>query len=146
MRTAVQIRAPRDGLRAKLLWGTPESVVRGRRGLVALFRDGEIVAYVVTTSRRSHLFVFRTLPVDDRFAARVPGVSPHVRLLIDLSTAGRIRMMQRLFAYLVNTGRDPAAMPDAFYFRVQAALAGRLPTHKVLRSLLQGEEGSAPWM
>ncbi len=146
MRTAVQIRAPRNAIRARLLWGEPTSTVRGQRGLVALFCEGEIVAYVVTLARRTHLFVFRTLAVDDRFAAKVPGVAPHVRLLVDLSTAGRVRLVQQLFAYLVKTGRNPSALPDEFYFRLSAALGGQLPKHKVLQSLLQPNEGSSPWM
>ncbi len=144
MRTAVQIRPPGNGIRAKLLWGTPESVVGGRRGPVALFREGEVVAYIVTTSV-PHLFIFRTLLVDDRHAAKVPGVLPHVRLLIDLSTAGRLRLMQRLFAYLVASGRNPSQLRDEFYFRLGTVLAGRLPESKVLLTLLQQSQGERPW-
>ena len=41
--------------------------------------------------RRPRLFVFRTLTVDDRLAATLPGVRPPVKLLLELRTKGRIR-------------------------------------------------------
>src|ERR1019366_7312684 len=66
----------------------------------------------------------------------VPGVRPRVQLLMELRTAGRIRLVKSLFAYLVRTNRDPSALTDAFYVRVGNALAGRLPVHKILLSLL----------
>jgi hypothetical protein len=81
-------------------------------------------------------FYFRTLEVDDAFAVAVPGVRPHVQLLLELRTAGRIRIARSLFGYLVRTGRDPSALPDVFYTRVGAMLGGRLPGHKILPSLL----------
>ena len=67
----------------------------------------------------------------------MPGVRPRVQLLMELRTAGRIRLVKSLFAYLVRTGRDPSALPDIFYIRVAAALGGRLPPHKILVSLLK---------
>jgi hypothetical protein len=80
----------------------------------------------------------------------VPGVRPRVRLLMELGTAGRIRLAKSLIAYLVRTGRHPSAMPDIFYLRVAAALGGRLPGHKILLSLLppstrRGRRSRAPW-
>ncbi|MDP9150240.1 MAG: hypothetical protein M3O36_09915, partial [Myxococcota bacterium] len=77
-----------------------------------------------------------TLVVDDISAVAVPGVRPRVQLLMELGTAGRIRLVKSLFAYLVRAGRAPSALPDIFYVRVAAALGGRLPTHKILVSLL----------
>jgi hypothetical protein len=139
MRTAVQLR-PRtgddEGPRTEVLGGTPSCMRLGALGPVALFESGEIVAYLLRCRRRVRVFVFRTLDVDDRLAATVPGVSPRVQLLLELRTAGRIRIARGLFAYLSRTGRDPSALPDAFYVRVGAVLGGRLPGHKVLRSLL----------
>ena len=69
-------------------------------------------------------------------AATVPGVSPRVRLLLELYTALRIRRSRALFAYLARTRRDPSALTDGFYVRVGVALAGRLPEPKILRSFL----------
>jgi hypothetical protein len=86
--------------------------------------------------RRARVFVFRTLAVDDRLAATVPGVSPRVRLLFEVRTRGRIRRARGLFEYLLRMGRDPSALPDDFYVRVGAVLNGRLPAHKVLGALL----------
>lgn len=67
----------------------------------------------------------------------MPGVRPRVQLLMELRTAGRIRLVRSLFAYLIRTGRDPSALPDLFYTRVGVMLGGRLPVHKVLLQLLR---------
>lgn len=42
----------------------------------------------------------------------------------------------RFPAYLARTGRDPSALADDFCVRVGVVLAGRLPAHKILLSLL----------
>jgi hypothetical protein len=118
------------------VWGRPYAVDAGTLGPVAVFRSGEIVAYLLRGRRGPRLFVFRTLVVDDRLAAAVPGVRPRVRLLFQLRTPGRIRRARGLFAYLARTDREPSALADDFYVRVGLALAGRLSAHKILLSLL----------
>jgi hypothetical protein len=138
MKTAVQLRtlAGDERPRADLLLGTRCDLGEGALGPVARFESGQIVAYQIRSRRRRRLFVFRTLEVDDAFAVAVPGVRPRVQLLLELHTAGRIRLARSLFAYLTRTGRDPSALPDIFYTRVGALLGGRLPAHKVLPALL----------
>jgi hypothetical protein len=138
MKTAVQLRtlAGDERPRAELLFGTPRDLREGTLGPVARFESGQVVAYQIRSRRRQRLFVFRTLAVDDAFAVAVLGVRPHVQLLLELRTAGRIRLVRSLFAYLARTGWDPSALPDAFYTRVGAMLGGRLPGHKILHSLL----------
>jgi hypothetical protein len=146
MNTAVQLRpiATRDLPRCDLVHGTPREIVAGRLGPVALFASGELVAYLLRSRRRTRLFVFRTLVVDDRLAAALPGVRPRVQLLVDTHSTGRSRLVQRLFAYLANTSRNPAGLPDAFYVRVGVALAGRLPARKILLALLPSQPAAAP--
>jgi hypothetical protein len=140
MNTAVQLRSAKDDAsaapRCELLHGSPRAFAQGRSGPIAVFGAGELVAYLVRVRRRHQLFVFRTLEADDSLAARVPGVRPHVRLLLNVASAGRTRLVRSLFAYLVAERRDPSALSDAFWFRVSVALAGRLPPHKLLVSLL----------
>ncbi len=139
MRTAVQVRPrtrDRDRPRTEILCGSPCAERAGTLGPVALFGSGEIVAYLLRRRRRLRLFVFRTLAVDDRLAATVPGVFPRVRLLLELHTPLRIRRARGLFAYLARTRRDPSALTDGFYVRVGVALAGRLAEPKILRSFL----------
>ena len=137
MNTAVQLRLPSaDGLRGELIYGTPCAVIAGKLGPVALFASGVLLAYRMGHRRRTRLFVFRTLEVEARCAARIPGVRPRVQLLFDLHTVARVRLIRGLFAYLTKTGWNPASLPDGFYLRVGVALAGRLPQHKILLSLL----------
>lgn len=138
MKTAVQLRHPRgpDRPRTKLLHGNHCSILGGKLGPIALFDPGELVAYELRYRRRTHVFVFRTLEVDDPLAASVPGVRPRVQLLFQMHTAKRIERVRGLFAYLARTGRDPSTLAEDFYVRVGAVLAGRLPAHKILVSLL----------
>jgi hypothetical protein len=148
MKTAVQIRPRvRDGdrPRTEIICGSPCAVATGALGPVALFESGEIVAYLLRRRRRLRLFVFRTLVVDDRAAATVPGVRPRVQLLLQLRTPGRIGRARDLFAYLARTERDPSALADDFYVRVGAVLAGRLTSHKILLSLLSPPRPGASW-
>ena len=137
MNTAVQLRrVAGDAPRSDLLHGTPGSIISGRLGPVALFSPGAIVVYRIRHRRRTRLFVFRTLEVDDRLAASIPGVHPRVHLLLDVRSAGCARLVRGLLGSLVKRGDDPCDLPDAFYLRVGVALTGHLPPHKILHSLL----------
>jgi hypothetical protein len=136
MNTAVQLRQSiSDALHGELVYGKPRALVTGKLGGVALFSPDQVVAYRIGYRRKARLFLFRTLEVDDRLAARIPGVCPHVRLLFDVRTLGRARLVRGLFAYLAKAS-DPSALPDSFYVRAGIALGGRLPTHTILSSLL----------
>jgi hypothetical protein len=145
MNTAVQVRPPAGDAhpRAELLSGIPSAVTSTARGRVALFGSGEIVAYLLRFRRRPRLFVFRTLAVDDGLAASIPGARPRVQWLLQLRTPGRIGRARDFFAYLARTERDPSALADDFYVRVGVVLAGRLPAHKILVSLLSRQDALA---
>jgi hypothetical protein len=145
MKTAVQLRHPAGGIRprAELLSGTPCAILSTALGPVALFGPGEVVAYRIQYRRRARVFAFRTLDVDDPLAASVPGVRPHVELLLELGTRGRTRLVRGLFAYLAKDAHDPSRLPDAFYVRVGFALGGRRPPHKILVSLLKQSTSAA---
>jgi hypothetical protein len=145
MKTAVQLRHPAGNVhpRAELLSGTPCAVISTALGPVALIGPGEGVAYRIRYRRRTRVFVFRALDVDDPLAASVPGVRQHVELLLELGTRGRTRLVRGRSAYLAKNAHDPSSLPDAFYVRVGVVLAGRLPTHKILVSLL-AQSTSAP--
>jgi hypothetical protein len=145
MNTAVQVRHPAGDAhpRAELLSGIPSAVISTARGPVALFGPGEVVAYRIRYHRRTRVFVFRTLDVDDPLAASVPGVRPRVQLLLELGTRGRTRLVRGLFGYLAEHAHDPSSLPDAFYVRVGFELGGRRPPHTILVSLL-AQATSAP--
>jgi len=143
MNTAVQLRQPgRDAPRCELVYGTPYAQVTGKLGAVALFSSDQLVAYRIHYRRKTRLFVFKTLEVDDHLAARLPGVSPRVRLLFDVRTPGRARLVRGLFAYLARA-HDPSVLPDSFYVRVGVVLGGHLPAHKILLSLLDPQSNQA---
>ena len=142
MNTVLQIRERHgDAARCELLWGEPLETLAGPGGPILVFGPGAIVAYVLHTRSRRHVYVFRSLEVDDPLAASVPGVRPRVQLLLDSLSAGRVRLVRGLFAYLVRTGRAPSALPDDLYVRVSAVLSKRLPGRKILRSLLRDHPG-----
>ena len=137
MKTAVQLRSGGE-LQCELVCGRPEATVPGVLGPVALFAPDEIVAYVVASPTRRQLFVFRTLVVDDRCAARVPGVHPRVRLLVHVQSARRVWAMKRLLAYLAKRTLSPSELSDGFYARVSHLLGGRTDSAHV-RALVRQE-------
>jgi len=137
MNTAVQLRqSVSDAIHGELVYGKPRALVSGKLGAVALFSSGELVAYRIRHRHQTRLFVFRTLEVDDRLAARIPGVRPHVRLLFDVHSMGRARLVRGLFAHLRRV-HEPADLPDSFFVRIGVVLGGRLPAHKILPTLLR---------
>ena len=136
MKTAVQLHAAANRLpRCELVYGRPVEVVAGPDGPIALFDSGEVVAYLLRARWRRHLYVFRTLQVDDRFAASVCGVRPRVRLLLHLRSRMQIRRARGLFSHLQKHGPEPSELADAFYFRVSGPLGRRLVTQTLLLSL-----------
>jgi hypothetical protein len=137
VRTAVQLRSGGD-VQCELVCGEPVSVAAGARGPVALFAPDEVVAYLVRTVTRRTLFVFRTLVVDDRWAASVPGVHPRVRLLVHVCSAKRVRAVRRLFGSIARKALPPSALSDGFYARVSHLAGGRTDAAR-LRALLQRE-------
>jgi hypothetical protein len=145
MNTVVQLRAGQgDTPRSEVVYGTTHALVAGKLGPVAVFRPGDLVVYRIRYHRRTRLFVFSTLDVDDRLAASVPGVRPRVQLLFEVRTAGRTRLARTLFGYLAKNHIEPERLPDGFYLRVGVVLAGRLPAHKILLSLLASSRGPDP--
>jgi hypothetical protein len=133
--------------------GEPDSYAQGTLGPIALFAPGEVVAYLVRTSAGPSVFVFRTLAVDDPWAASVPGVQPRVRLLVHVRSALRVRAVRRLFATLAKRALRPSELSDAFYVRVSHVLGERRTDQARLRALLrreldsqgaQGRDAAAP--
>jgi hypothetical protein len=135
MNTQVQLRSSGSPT-AQLLHGDPREVRAGLLGPIALFGAGALVAYQVRSRRRCALFIFRTLNVDDRLAASIPGVHPRVQLLLDLHASKPIRRVRGLFAYLRRNGRNPSQLPDDFFLRAGVALSGPLPAQRILYALL----------
>ena len=99
---------------------------------------GEIVAYVLHAARPSRLFVFRTLGSSPHVVAptALPGVYPHVHLLLALDSLRVLRRGRRFFALLRRSGTPPSRLPDAFYLRLDRALRARAPLPPLAAALL----------
>jgi len=137
MKTVVQLRSEaEDAPQCELVCGEPDHLVPGERGALAVFSAGQIVAYRLQGHGAERLYVFRTLARREQGSARLPGVRPRVRLLIEVRSAGRAERIRRLFEYLFKQGLGPSLLSDGFYVRVSHVLGGRLPAHKVVRGLL----------
>jgi hypothetical protein len=135
MNTAVQLR-PTGSPSAVLLAGTPREMRDGRLGPIALFDPGQLVAYHLRGRRRQRLFLFRTLAVDDRMAADVPGVYPRVQLLLDLHSGVAVRFAKAVFARVRGDGAEAIVLSDDFIARASVAFAGRLRALRALSALL----------
>lgn len=138
MKTAVQIRRG-ESVRCAVFEGEACAMAKGAFGPVALFDADHVVGYRVEHRRRVRAFLFRTLVVDDPWAAAVPGVRPRVRLLVEVRTAQQVRRLAGVLRDLGQQGCLPAALSDAFYLRVGQALAGRGASREALRRLLRRE-------
>jgi hypothetical protein len=134
--TAVQLRDAL-GSSIELVEGCPARVVEGRSGPIALFGQGSVVATFLEVGHATTLRIFRTLRAGERDGSTLPGVQPQVRLLLEVRTRGRADRVRQLFDYLKKEGRGASVLNDGFYFRLDVVLRGRLPQHKVLRSLLR---------
>jgi hypothetical protein len=110
----------------------------GVLGPIAVFGPDEVVGYLVRSSAGRRLFVFRTLAVDDTWAARVPGVYPRVRLLVLVRTTMRVRAVTRLFGYLAKRAVEASSLSDGFYVRVSVLVGGRADAAR-LRALAREE-------
>lgn len=137
--TAVQL-GEAGGVAGSLLCGTPLRTTPGARGPIARFPPGRIVAYLLELDGRPRVWVFRTLAGPAPLSAHIPGVHPHVSLLLEVRTWGRAERVRQLFAYLAREGLNPDALSDAFYLRAGYVLAGRLTAKNVLLSLLRHEQ------
>jgi len=131
--TAVQIRAVP---RCEIVHGAPHVTVSGQRGPVALFPPGEVVAYAVHVSRPPRLFLFRT-EAPAVAGVALPGVYPHVRLLLALQSARVIRRTRRFFTILRRRDLSPSCLTDAFYVRLDRALRARSPLSHLVDALLE---------
>jgi hypothetical protein len=141
--TTITLITESRALSTRLLHGPVISAQRCAVGHVVMIPADEVVFYALQ-ARHLRCFVFRTLRAPEPFSSTVPAVSHPVRLLLHTSTRGRLQKLEALLGYLKRVGRSPSSLSDAFYLRLHALLAGRLPRPKVLRSLLDSEEGDGP--
>ena len=133
---AVHLRSEARDRNARTRSSCPDRFERERVRTLAVFLPDQVVGYLLLGAGVRRLFVFRTLEKRENGAARLPGVRPRVRLLIEVRSRSRIDRLRRLFAYLLKQGFSPSALPDEFYLRVSFLLGGRLPARKVVRALL----------
>jgi hypothetical protein len=138
MNTLVQLRATAT-LCCEVAHGERLATLDGDLGPIAVFGPERVVGYHVRTARSARLFVFRTLVVDDRLAASVPGVRPRVSLLIAVQSAGKVRRARALVRYLARQGGSASDLSDSFYVRAGQVLAGHARWDSYLRVLVRRE-------
>lgn len=125
---------------SRLLHGTVVERHSHPRGAVLGLPPGQIAVYCVRAVK-CRAFLFRTLATPEPLSSELPGVTPRVRLLLQTQTLGRLARLEELFRYLARSGQQPSSLSDTFYLRLNAILAGKLPSSgKVLRSLLDRED------
>lgn len=130
-------------MRAVVVVGAPvERIARSESVTDSVFGGGELVAYRVRLLARDRLFVFRTLSHKESEATRVPGVEPHVRLLLCAHTGRRIHRALRILASVRARGGELGKLSDAFFLRASTTLASRAPIDSIVTTLLQQEP---PW-
>src|SRR5262249_38964689 len=112
--------------------GTPRHVVQARNGEVLLFAPHRIIAYLVRVNRRARAFVFRSLSSPERLSAKVPGVFPPVRLLIEAHTGRQIRRLRLLFSIIRKRSEQPDRLTDRFYLCASITLTNRVASRRRL--------------
>lgn len=138
--------------------GQSAAVISQRRALVAIgvplqrraagafvectFGPRQLVGYRLRLNERERLFVFRTLAQPDASCTKIPGVCPHVQLLLCAHTGRRIHRALRILKSAQARGRDLSRLSDSFFLRAGTTLAGRAPVESVVNSLLLQEEHS----
>lgn len=127
-------------MRAKVVIGAPvRRILRSDSIVDSVFNAGELVAYCVRLQARERLFVFRTLEQLDQSTTKVPGVQPHVMLLLCAHTGRRIHRAMRILGNARARGCDLGTLTDAFFLRAATTLASRAPIESIVTTLLRQE-------
>jgi len=137
MITAVtERRALQGDAAAHIVVGEPLRRVESPAGSVALFPPDRIVAYAVRSGTQERFFIFRTLHALEHGHVALPGVLPHVRLLLAARRPRHIRRAQQLLQLAAAHGRPPETLDDAFYLRAATTLAARVRIDDIVIGLL----------
>lgn len=132
----------RGATHTSLVYGPSLRTTEDSRGRVHWVAPGQIVVYHAR-GQRPRTFVLRTLATPEPIGTRVPGVHRPVRLLVQTTTAARLGLLARFVRRLLREGRDPSALADVFYHRLDVLLSGRAPSDRLVRALLEHHDGLA---
>lgn len=125
----------RKGSSTQLLYGPSFRTTEDARGQVHWIRPGQLVVFQARGNRLC-TFVFRTVEATEVGGTRLPGVHRPVRLLIHTTTLRRALLLARLLRLLLRQGRDPAALPDIFYRRLDVVLSRRSTQDAQVQAML----------
>lgn len=132
MTTAVQLRQD-SRFYCKVLVGNPIKVQRNAKGDVAIFPQGEIVAYFIAWERKRHLYVFRC--AGEMGQQEVIGVLPAVDVLIDAGTRTRVTRLRDIITYLEREKISLSGLSEGWYARVQALIENKVFTLSTVKEL-----------
>jgi hypothetical protein len=119
-----------------LIHGCVRHTTPDPRGTLHWVSPGEIVLYGVRDSK-SRTLIFRTPGARrESIVTRVPGVSLAVSLLTHTTTLTRRVLILRLFRKLIHAGRDPSALSDLFFAKLDIVLARRSPSFDAIEALM----------
>lgn len=138
-RTAVQLRSD-PNFNAKLLHGKPLH----RIGQVVVFGPGQLVVYMIEGFRHTITYVFKTLPHATANAAKLPGVTPRVSLLLEARGSLSVSRIRNLLRYLERRKASPDDLSEAFWIRLDAVLSGQIRRAPVstLKALMRHEQAA----
>jgi hypothetical protein len=134
--TAILATAPTaKGARTDILYGQGFRTTPHARGLLHWFHAERLVAYR-SQGQRACTFLFRTLPLGAAGGTRIAGVDKPVRLLLQTTTTRQSALLASLLRRLLRNRREPAALPDLFYLRLQGVLSRRSAREGAVLALL----------
>lgn len=132
---ATRTNGTRHGTTTQLLHGLSLFRTDAPLGQLHWIPPHQLVIYQAR-SHRCRTFVFRTVMPTEAEVTRLAGVHRPVRLLSQAATLDRAALLARFVRWIVREGRDPSALPDVFYRRLDVILHRRGTKDALLQGLL----------
>lgn len=127
---------PQIQYRSRLIYGAPVARSQGRRGPVALFLPGKLVAYELEIGRRNYAFLFRTIARSELTSCVLAGVRPDVRLLISAVGARQVGRLKEFLALVDSFGYGSPSLSDEPLLRTARSLFSARSVAHVVDAIL----------
>lgn len=134
MKVAVQTRSD-SRLYCKILYGTPERIIAGAEGEIAIFTNGIVAYFMAWGERKKHVYVFRC----ESGEQKIPGVYPAVRLLMEAKTRTKVARVRRLLVWLEKEKISLDGISLEVFARFQALIEGKKLLVKDIKKVVKNE-------